>query len=471
MSIIREALLSNKDLSPADLYAKLQAYYDGNGVYTKIKEAAYYSQTWLESMKALRNPVNRSVEFFVAKVLPDLDIQSDKPEVKKDIDLFLQYSNFSGAKQLLLRTLALKGDLFVKVLSAGGKVFMENIKPEDVTAYTVDSRGYLTSIRIDREIESDTSLQKFYTELWDTRGKVAYYSIWIKSIANLPLESLSDPLEYKPLAWLGLDFIPIVHTMFRDVGELRGAGCVTHCLDKIAEADRQATRLAAMLFRYNRPLMVVSSNSMDAQGKPIPAPLISTKSKGSADDDIFKENSILSLPGMSSLESLVPNVNYADALAILQDMVNEIAQDLPELKYYSLNDTSLSGKAISLLLAGAIDRAQEARSNFLQGLKRLNEIALTIGIFQGIFPASLGNYASGDFEHTIKVSDPWESSADEKATIFQTLSSKLPVAPAMRLAGYNETEIDDATGAVAEDTKTKAAVLADTLAQINAAKP
>jgi hypothetical protein len=425
----------------------------------------------MESMKALRNPVNRSTEFFVAKILPDINIQSDKPEVKKDIEKFLQWSNFDGAKQLLLRTLALKGDLFVKVLSKDRKVFMENIKPEDVTSYTVDSRGYLTSLRIDREIESDTSLKKYYTEFWDVRSKVAYYSIWEKSTPNLPLESMGDPSEYKPLAWLGIDFIPIVHVMFRDVGELRGVGCCTAVLDKIAEADRQATRLSQMLFRYNRPLMVVASNSLDAQGKPVPAPLISTKSKGSADDDIFKENSILSLPGMSSLESLVPPINYADALAILQDMVNEIAQDLPELKYYSLSDTSLSGKAISLLLAGAIDRAREARRNFIQGLKRLDEIALTIGRFQNIFPESVGSYENGDFEHTIAVSDPWETSPDEKATIFQTLSSKLPVAPSMRLAGYSEEEITDATESVAEDTKTKAAVLAETLAQINAAKP
>jgi len=472
MSIIREALLSNKDLSPADLYAKLAAYYSGNGVYSSIKQAAYYSSTWMESMKPLRMVVNRSVEFYTSKILPDIEIQSDKPAVKDAIEQFLKWSNFEGIKQLYLRTLSLKGDLFTKVLSKNGKVFMEDIPPETVTSFTVDSRGYLTSLRIDKEIDSETSMPTYYVEYWNKLGPVPYYSVWEKNIPNLPLESLGDPKDYKPLAWLGVDFIPIVHSKFKDVGELRGVGCVTHCLDKIDEANREATRLVQMLFRFNKPLFVVSSNALDKEGKPIPSPLINTKAKGSADDDLMKDNSILTLPGMATMESLIPAINYGDALAILNAMINEIEQDLPELKYYSLSDTAgSSGKALQLLLAGAIDRAKEARANMVQGLRRCNEIALTLGIFNGIFPESIGNYEAGDFEHAIAVSDPWETDAQEKATIFQTLAAKLPVAPAMKLAGYSQPEIDDATGAVAEDTKTKAAVLADTLAQINAAKP
>ena len=164
----------------------------------------------------------------------------------------------------------------------------------------------------------------------------------------------------------------------------------------------------------------------------LPSSLIAT-SAAKTEDATFTDNSILYLPGMSRLESLVPDINYGDALAILNAMMDELEQDLPELKYYSLKETDLSGKAISLLLSAAFDRADEARNNFIQGMEKANSIGLTMGVFAGIFPETTGSFENGDFDHEIQV-EAFSEDISEKATTLKVLvESGLPLDQALVL--------------------------------------
>jgi hypothetical protein len=122
--------------------------------------------------------------------------------------------------------------------------------------------------------------------------------------------------------------------------------------------------------------------------------------------------------------------------------MEELEQDLPELKYYSLKDSDLSGKAISLLLAGAVDRANEARENLLGGLKRLDEMALTIGRFWNLFPSNIGTFENGDFDHEITVDELFSDDLNDRATTLKSLvESGVPLLFAMEQVGFTEEEI------------------------------
>lgn len=447
------------ELTPQELYSKLKEYYDNNGLYTGIQGNAYYSNTWVEAIKPVRTVVNRSVEFFVSKVIPgdlnNVQIVADNQAVKESIQQVWKWSNFSAQKQVAIRYLALYGDLFFKVVSDTDKVFFEILEPKYITDFKVDSRGYVTEIRIDIPVKNSNGQNLTHTEYWNKE----YYAIWEHQLGEAPLEQLGDAKDFGYLSEFGIDFVPFVHIKFRDTGELRGKSCVAHALDKIDEVNREATRLTQLLFRYNKPIFVISANDKDSNGRPIPAPKIKPE------DTELKDNAIVYLPGVSTIQPLIPNINFESALKILQDGMNELSQDLPELRYYSLQDSQLSGKAIRLLLAGAIDRAEEARGNFIQGVIRLNQMALTIGssLFKGI-----GSYESGSFEHTILVSEMFPTTLEEKANTLQLLvSAGFPLISAMKKLGFSEDEIAETLQARVEEQAQSENALAQSLQRFN----
>ncbi len=451
------------ELSPKELYHKLEDYYNNNP-YENLEASAYYNSTWIEAIKPIRTVVNRSVEFYVSKILPGdkVRVSAKNDLVRDSIEQFHKWSNLSALKQLLSRNLALYGDLFIKVVGESDKVYLENIKPEYVTDFKTDRRGYLTEIRIDIPQVDEDSHPVTYTEYWNKQD--GYFSIWYHKMGETKLENLGDPFDFGYLSELGIDFIPIVHIKFRDTGEQRGKACVIHTLNKIDEANREATRLAQMLFKFNKPLWVVSSNAIDKDNRPLPPPKLKT---GSEEMEV-KDNSILYMPGMSTLNSLIPQIDYDSALNVLNSMMAELREDLPELSYYALKDTAnLSGKAIRLLLAGAIDKANEARNNLLQGLIRVDEMALTIGKWLGVF-TSIGNYENGDFEHSILTPDIFVMESDEIAALIKTYTDAgLPLPSALRLAGISEEEILRIQQEKIEEQSSQDSALAQSLMRFN----
>lgn len=440
--------LSNATDDVFQRYAKVESLYKNNGAYDNIQRTAYSSGQWLEAIKPLRSAVNRSVEFYVTQILAGAKIASDKPAVLDSINRFNKWSNFDAKQRTFSRSLALYGDLFIKVITDDQykKVYQEEIKAKNVSSFETDTRGFLTEIRIDIELGDGVT----YTEYWTNKtNEDGYVSIWEHPFGkDADLERLGTPKEFIYLSEMGIDFIPIVYVKFIDFDD-RGQGCVSHALDKIDESNRIATRLHQLLFRFNKPTVAVMANSVDAQGRPLPAPTLTGKNTSNGakktDDTEMGDDSIVYLPGMSKMEHLIPNLNYGDALAILKDMMNEIELDLPELKSYSLDVNQLSTKSIQLVLGAAISRAKNARANIIQGLVRVNQMALTIGKFYGIFPANIGDYANGDFEHEIVCDEIYGNDASDKAELLKAfVDAGLPLSFAMKQAGYSQEEIDEA---------------------------
>ena len=421
-----------------------------------------------DTTRRLRTVVNRSVEFFAAKMLPGSKIdvmatrgeegnQTENTALKEAIEQVIKDSNLGNNKPAMLRGFSLYGDSFVRVRGDDQKTYLEDVSPFFVTDFAEDSRGFLTYIRIDipiidnSDVEAQQGTPALYTEYWDNTEQV--YRSWVTlRTANTPLNQLGTPREEIKFSALGVDFIPIVHTKFRDTGDARGLSCVYHALDKIYEANRIATRLHDLLFAFGEPIFVASANDKDAAGRPLPPPKIATGSAGTATTaEAAKETifgRLISLPGVATLNALIPDIDYADALLILNAQMEEIEKDLPELRWYSLDPTTqgaMSGTALRTMLGAAIDRANEARNNFLSSLSRMMEMAITIGQFNGIFDKSLGNFDSGDFNHQLIVDDSWgESTAEKGATMAALTGGGVPAPIAMKLAGFTEEQVKEA---------------------------
>lgn len=447
---------------PLDMYRLLWAYYENNDLYARLRSELAYVALDDASIKALQNPAMRAVEFYPAKLwpgnLPDaLPLATENERIVAPIQQLWTWSNWAARKQVFARYLACLGDGLLKVAQAGAagarRVYLQVLDPRTLTDLAEEERGYLTYIRLDvpivkRDAEGKTSAW-LRTEVWD-KG-LGTYRVWEhQQTAGTALDQLGPPTEVRQMAEFGIDFIPIVHAKFRDIGEARGVGCFTLTLDKIDEINRMATRLHQMLFRHNRALWALQANASDPTGRPLPPPIMPRDANNEVElgGDMF-----LSLPGHSSLTPIVPAIHYEEALHILQDYMREVEKDLPELAYYRLREMGeLSGRAVKLLLGDAADRALEARGNAEAALVRADEMALTIGERAGLW-RNVGTYEAGDFAHAFSKRDIFPLTESEMATgVLEYTRAGVPLALACQRVGWDEAavaELEEATAAQA----------------------
>jgi len=411
------------------MYDMLYLYYASNGLYSDLQKVKFYLGEWTEAMKPLYNPANRSVEFFVSHVMPeafpgDLEIVTENALLRTPLEAIAKWSQFNAKKPVAIRWLAIYGDLFIHPASNTDdtKTYLQFLKPQNVTSWKEDVRGNVIDIRIDVEITGG----KMHTEIWNTEK----YWIWEHHFGrNTPMAHLNGLVESGDLATdFDIDFCPFVHVKFRDVGENRGWGAFTHCLDKVDEGNRMATRLHQMLFRYNKAFWAISANNVDPSGRPLPAPHLGSP-REIVDDTIFE------LPGNSTMNSMVPNLQYAQALEVLHSQLAEIEKDLPELRYGNISG-DLSGRAVRLLLAGAIDRTKEARTNWEQGLIRAFQMALSLRF------SAIGSFDAGELDFTFPERDVLPISVNERAETMKLLTDAgIDAATAGRLAGFKLEEL------------------------------
>lgn len=470
---------------PAQRYELLKAYTAQNGLYVSAAAANYANVTWQQSMRGLRTVGFRVVEFHAAHLwpgtLPDaLPIVTDNAALVPAIEQLWTWSNWAAQKQVAARWLAMFGDVFIKVTESPdrSRVYMALIDPAQVTDFDTDTRGYLTYIRIDVpqvERRGDKTVRVWHTEVWEPDR----YRLWVHDKgADEELARLGTPREDKPLSVFGIDFVPFVHCMFRDVGEERGQAAIWPALEKIDEANLKATRLSQLLFRHNNVNWAIGGMGNDATGRPLPPPSINGAGASASDDPYsltMQGERFFRLPGNSQLTALVPALNYDAALAILNADMMELEHDLPELAYARISEqagANLSGRAIRFMLTPAIDRVLEARGNAESALIRAHQMALTIGANTGLFK-NIGSYDAGDFAHSFADRDVIPCDEQEEAqSLLQRAQAAAQVAdllaPADRLRIiFPEWSAQDIEAAVAaQEAQTPPALaLADRFAQ------
>lgn len=434
-----------------EYYRVLRAYYLSNGLYDFINLQLKAAKTSNDSIKPIRNPAWRVVEFYASKLFPGklpqaLQLDTENARLQEPIEQLWRWSNFSALKQRWARWFAIYGDWFIKIATKGDPVdtvYMSLILPEHVTEFETDERGFLTWIRIDIPYLDDEGDEWVHTETWDKPAQLM--TIWRhKSGLDKKLSELGTPEFQDGFQNLhGDDFIPIVYQPFRDDGGGRGSGAYSAQLDKIDEANRQATRLAQILFRHNRPIWAATNAGTDASGRPLPPINLAGLENGDG-EIMIGDDSVLALPGMSDLKPLVPSLNYGDALMVLESMMTEVSHDLPELVYYDLREMGeLSGRAVKYLLDDMISRVVEARGNAETALARAHAMAITIGQNLGVW-SGIGDYNSGQLEHSFVERPVLPKDILQMAQTIQTLAaSGATLFAAGKAAGMSDEEANE----------------------------
>jgi hypothetical protein len=297
---------------------------------------------------ARRNPTYRVTEFHAGHLWPGtlpqaLPIQADNPDIVAPIQQIWKWSNWGANKQVAARHLGLFGDWFVKVATTTDRtrVFMQNIEPEHVTDFDADERDVLTYVRFDVPIKKRMSggevVPYLHTEEWST--DTGLFRVWetqtqATSFNIVDVAELGQPIRQQPIESFGIDFVPVVHAKFADTGEDRGWGAVVPALDKIDEANRQATRLAQLLFRNNDVFWALRANSVDAAGRPLPLGLwdVGTYEHGDL-EHCFEERDVLPNDELERAQA-----EQADATAIAQLVAATIPVEMAAARVYGWSD-------------------------------------------------------------------------------------------------------------------------------------
>lgn len=452
------------DSTDAQWYAMLEAYYLNNALYEGLNYVLKNDEDgiWMEGMHPLRNPANRTVEFHVSHLWPGelaeaLPIVTENKKLPDALKKVWKWSNFGVKKQLGARWFTEFGNMFIKIATKSdtrgvvSKVVQSFIKPEHVIEFELDDYGFITYIRIDvtsKKTVDGVSETYTHTEIWN-KDEQSYKVYEHKMGQGALLTNLGNPTVSKTFSDFKIDFIPIVHAKFRDTGNDRGDAVFVHALDKIDEANRMATRLHNILFRYNKPLEVVTAGGNDSSGKPLPPPALldgDGSQIGEGDKYDRTDSDLMMLPGNADVKQLVPALAYADALAILNAQMDELEQDLPEMAYYRMKDKGeLSGRAVRLMLSDAIDRAIEARGNGETAIVRANQIALTLGAIHKLEGfTDIGTYENGDFEHSFAKREVIPVSELERSeTVKMDVDAGFPLTVSMPQHGYAESQVED----------------------------
>lgn len=413
----------------AERFRALRAYRDNNRLYDELSRVLREAGVNREAIKGLRNPANAGIEFYPAVIMPGTlpdALPIEYPEGAANTDAITdaihqvwEWSNWNSKKQRFIRDLATLGEQWIKVSTrtaedgTATRVYFALIEPEHVTEFDTDERDFLTYIRLDipRQRRTDGKTEQYiHTEVWDKDSGT--YAVWEHNLPGRTLDQLGEPTRQEEIKTFGIDFLPFVQCKFVDDGDERGRALIEPALDKIDEANRMATRLHQLLFRYGEPDMQVVSVGTDPDGLPLPP------AKFGADIPRVGPATYRP-PSNTKLEPILPNVNFAAHLDAVNAELEHLEQtDLPELIWYQIADApELSGKAIRLMLTAPIARAVEVRGNCEAALIRANQMALTIGIASGLFDQSLGDYHKGDFTHTFAERAIVPLSEEEEAAI------------------------------------------------------
>lgn len=466
-----------EDEVPLNLYRMQRAYYHSNGLYDQVQSAARALHLRVPAMMPLRNPANRVVEFYVPHIWPEAEeIESDNEALVEAIEKVWKWSNWDERGLYAARSFAMLGDLFIKVHGEAregrdARVFYQVIEPEEVTDFETDLRGYLTWILIEvekvRRGDGGKAPRTYWAcEEWDKATQT--HTTWETDSRG---DNRRANVTTTPFSAYGIDFIPIGQAQFRDVGQKRGHGAFTHAIDKIDEANRSATRLHQMLYRHNDAIWALQSAGRTGLSGTVAAPRIVSAGglpggpPGDDDPVLIGGESVVRLPGGTELQSLVPNINYEQALAVLSAHMRELEYDLPEMGFYQLREQQgeVSGVALRLLMGPALEKAQEARRHGHALLERLDEMAITIGRALRIpeFLAVGGSYEDGDWEHGFDLREIIPMSSAEQAAVdmavaqaaIEQQASGLSEKWTLRDRGFSDEEIEDMEAEKAEDAE------------------
>jgi len=430
-------------------YQLNESYYN-NIVYTQI--AAYVEifkaqRKLYRHIRGIYNPVSRYVDLYPAKVYGgQLDTEdgsagaipllTNNAALKQAIIQIWNWSGWDVEKTTYVQGGTQLGDVFLKTVDdkASQRVRMEVLHPSRVRYAEFDQANNIKLIVIEYDrVDEVTGVSYSYCEIIDQEKFYTYRN-------GEPYAYVDDGDGNRLSEWDNeYGFVPVVLAPFkRNMGVRYGATGFHTTTRKIDELNDAAAIL-------NDSIRKAVNFALIAKGM----------KKGDVTFGVLEKDQtpIIYIPGEAgkdqSLVPLVVPVNVADGIANLAKMIDEIKEDMPELKLASMSEGAESGVAVKLRYSDAIDKIIMAQGTFDAALVRAQQMAVTVAAvnhYPGFEDFDINSYERGDLAHAIAPRPVVDDtlSKQEKLTALPQASSQPPeVARTMfEEMGYDKSKVD-----------------------------
>ncbi len=426
--------------------------YKTNTVYSSINTfstAHKVDRGMYQFSRPVYNPVSRLVDSYPAKVyggsidFEDLStgaIPVTGTASEQIVPALLEAykrSNWAGQKGLYVLYGALYGDSFIKIVddTASRHARMEVVHPGKVKDIRKDVAGNIKWIHIEYVRSDDGKNNYLYGEIIDEESyrtlkddkPFAYYS----DETGKTVDQWDNPYG----------FVPMVHVLHHDVGQMYGVNSFHSQMAKIDELNDAASLLNDQIRKSVNLIWYFAGVARRADLAD------STKSTISAGIDNKDETPAIYGPKDSQPYPMVGNLDLTSAGQNIERMIMELERDMPELSMHRLREGgNLTAPGVKSAYADAIDRYTEAQGVYDSGLVRANKMYLSIAGergYEGFEAFNLSSYDAGDLEHYISqrpiVTD--ELSKEQKITALNT--AQAPIWLVLEEMGYSQEKIDE----------------------------
>lgn len=391
-------------------------------------------------IRGIHNPVERLVEIYVAHLyggninfdtLLDgaIPFSYDDNKTLEDLTTILYASNWQYNKELFVRLAAIYGDVFLHIVDETDNVYIEVIDPNNVEYVVKDENNEITEARI-AYVSPDDNTKVIVAIL--NKETLSYYSTNLMSYKPFKvLDNSSQLMDSYPNPY---GFVPLVHIKFKDVGKEWGVNAFNAQIPKIDEINDLGTLLDDNVRNTVQTLYHLKGGT---------GTQITSNINDATRDDIRV------IYAQGEFQSLGNSLNIQGALAAIDSLKNELANDLPALALAELREqANLTAPGVRAAYTDGIKRLRVVQGSLDLGFSKALAMALGIASYRNILNGyDLEYYKEDKYNFSIKDRVIVEEKLSKDLTI-QYLLQLTPDNPMLPLIletmGFTSNAIEDA---------------------------
>jgi hypothetical protein len=413
------------DLYPARAlrYGLYEHYYNNNVYFDPAlkKRIQERRPAFYKHIRGVYNPANRLTKLYVSKIYGgalDLELLRDGAIPIEQADETLRdairqlwlWSNWNTQKSVYARCGALFGDSFIKLVDdpLRQQVRLEVLDPRKVVDVKFDAVHNVKEVTIEYDrFDEETGRRYTYTEIITGGDDGAFVTLRDGEEYAYFTDAGGKPVSRWPNEY---GFVPLVHTSHVVTGLDYGENCFHSALDKINEVNDQASLLNDQVRKVINPFWFVAG----ADGK---------IAVDGGDRDTIPT---VTAPAGSTATAMVVPLDIANTSLHIQNLLEELEQDMPELALKKLRDQQqVSAPGVQAAFSDAVGRIEEAQGNYDSALVRAHQMGVSIGAlrrYEGFTPYTLNSYDQGKLDHfiTLRPVIADSLSKQERLTILQS---------------------------------------------------
>jgi hypothetical protein len=450
-------------------YAILWAMYENTAYQDVHNFARQYKSAYglYRYARGIYNPVLRLGDFWRAHLLagkldPDagdgsaipsaLPVVTENESLRPAIAQVWKWSNMQRLKGVLSLRTSIMGDgvLMVHDDPNKQKVSIRWLNPMFLKDVTFDGegnvRGYVIEFKTNDPAGSNRTVK--YTEQASRNGEFVVYQTF-----------LNDNLY----AWDGVSaewdveygFVPMVVFQHNNVGLRWGWSELQPGLAKFREVDDIASKTSDYIRKVvDAPMLYAGVKDPSASDKGTP---VRTRNRSTDKPDAGREEipAIYTTNENAKAIPIIANLNLADTVTHLENMLAGLERDYPELATDLHNvEGEISGRALRINRNPAEEKVFDRRVDYDDAIVRIQKMAISIGGwrgYEGFQGFNLESFKLGDLEHTIGerpvfAKDPMDDL--ERDGVFWDTANKakaagVPLPVFLQQQGWDEKKIND----------------------------